>query len=119
MKKMLVVMLAVALVVGLTAVANAAPTSKPAGLHGKIKSVDVDKKEVVVTTKERGATETKDVTVTVDDKTTITIDGETKALADLKADMRVKVTPATGTATEIKATTKKPGKGGKKGGAEG
>ena len=48
------------------------------------------------------------VVVATDANTTVTIDKTVSKVADLKADLYVTVTPRTGTATKIEATTKKP-----------
>jgi ABC-type enterochelin transport system substrate-binding protein len=50
----------------------------------------------------------KEVVVATNDKTVVTIDGKEAKVADLKAGMAVTVTPDTGTATKIVATTPKP-----------
>jgi len=71
--------------------------TKPATLRGKV--VKVEGTNVVV------KTYVKEVTVATDDKTKVTIDGKEAKVADLKAGMHVVVTPAEGTATEIKATS--------------
>ena len=59
----------------------------------------VDGANVTVTTAKKG-----DVVVATDDKTVVTVDGKDAKVADLKADMKVVVTPATGTATKIVST---------------
>jgi hypothetical protein len=74
------------------------PTN-PATLCGTV--VKVDGANVVV---KAGGNE---VTVVTDDKTVVTLDGKEAKVADLKADMHVVVTPAEGTATEIKAKSPK------------
>ena len=70
-----------------------------ATLKGKVVSVQ-DANVVVKAAK-------KEVTVATDDKTKVTLDGNEAKVADLKAGMLVIVTPAEGTATEIKATSPK------------
>jgi len=50
----------------------------------------------------------KEVVVVTDDKTAVTVDGKEAKVADLKAGMAVTVTPDTGTAAKIVATTPKP-----------
>jgi len=63
------------------------------------------------------AVETK---VTSDKDTKVTLDDKDAKIADLKAGMKVSISPATGTAKEIKMTTAaKTHKGGKKGGDKG
>jgi len=109
MKKIVVLLLAGCLVMGLACMAAMAADEKPAeqkSLHGKV--VKVDGTNLIVSVKERGAKEAKEVTVATDDKTVVTLDGKDAKLADLTAGMRVKVTPATGTATKIEAKTPKP-----------
>ena len=54
------------------------------------------------------AAEPKEVTVATDDKTVVTLDDKDAKLADLKADMFVRITPATGTAEKVNAFTKAP-----------
>jgi hypothetical protein len=100
MKKIVVLMLAACLVTGLTVMAA---DEKPADSPLKGKVVKVDGTNVVVSTEVGG--EKKEVTVATDDKTVVTVDGKDAKLADLKADMDVTITPATGTATKIEATT--------------
>jgi len=85
-------------------------SARSPGLYGKI--VKVDGTNVVVATRERGGT-AKEVTVATDDKTEITVDGKAAKLEDLKADMRVYVTPPTGTATKVSVST-----GSRRGGRE-
>jgi RNase P/RNase MRP subunit p29 len=64
------------------------------GITGKV--VKVDGNNLVITIKKQ------EVTVATDDKTRIVIDGKAGGrLADLQADMQVKVIPETGTATKI------------------
>jgi hypothetical protein len=50
----------------------------------------------------------KEVVVATDENTAVTVDGKAAKVADLKAGMAVTVTPETGTATKIVATTPKP-----------
>ena len=66
--------------------------------------VKVDGKNIVVKTG-RGDN-AKEVTVATDDKTTFVVDAEPGKLADLKADMQVRITPETGTAEKVNATSK-------------
>ncbi len=49
----------------------------------------------------------KEVVVVTDEKTAVTVDGKEAKVADLKAGMAVTVTPDTGTAAKIVATTPK------------
>jgi hypothetical protein len=93
-------LLAAVAILGLAGFAMAARGNKaPAGLHGKVVSVDAAAKTVTVKAK------SGEVVVTTDAGTTVTLDGAAATLADLKADMTVTVTPATGVATKIVAKT--------------
>jgi pectate lyase len=76
------------------------------GVFGKI--VKIEDKNIVVASRTRGSEETKEVTVVTDDKTVVTLDEKEAKLADLKADMFVRITPATGTAEKVNAFTKMP-----------
>jgi len=81
-------------------------------LIGKIVSVApnaTDDKLTDIVVKTHGK-ESKEVTVQADESTTVTIDKEAAKPADLKADMYVKITPATGKAEKIVASTQKPEK---------
>ena len=71
---------------------------KPATLRGTV--VKVEGTKVVVKT-----VTDKEVTVATDEKTVVTIDGKKATVAELKAGMKVVVTPAEGTATKIEATS--------------
>ncbi len=71
----------------------------PKSLEGTV--VKVDGANVTVKAAE------KEVVVATDDKTVVTVDGEEAKVADLKAGMAVTITPDTGTATKIVATTPK------------
>lgn len=107
MNKMVAVMLAGAMVLGLVSIVTAADNGGQAahkGLRGKIVKVD----GVNVTVSTGRGDKAKEVVVVTDDKTVVTVDGVAAKVADLKEGMYVKVAPATGTATEIKAVTKKP-----------
>jgi outer membrane lipoprotein-sorting protein len=109
MNKMIAMMLAGVMVLGLVSIVTAANiTTKPAhkGLRGKIVKVD----GVNVTVKTGRGETAKEVVVATDDKTVVTVDEKAATVADLKEGMYVKVTPAEGTATEIKAMTKRPEK---------
>jgi hypothetical protein len=95
-------------IVGLTGVAalaqdtpKEAPTAKP--LMGAVVKVDGAK----VTIKSGRGDAVKETVVVTDDKTVVTIDGKDAKVADLKADLRVAVTPAEGVATKIEAKTPK------------
>ncbi len=97
-------LLAVAIVLGVATLAMAqdkdAPKEKPKGLYGKV--VKVDGKNLVVKVRAaKPGDEPKEVTIATDDKTEVTIEGKPAKLEDLKADMRVLVTPETGTAARI------------------
>jgi biopolymer transport protein ExbD len=70
------------------------------GLRGKVVSVDAEKGTLVVKPRQGD-----DVTVTTDKDTKITVDGKEAKLADVKADMRVEVSPVTGVAKMITART--------------
>ena len=115
MKTLMIAVVAL-LIGGLVGVAQAkkpadgkGKTGKP--VRGQIVSVAADGTNVVVMTSGKKATE---ITVTTDDKTKVTIDGTDAKLADLKKDLWVQITPGTGLATDIKATTAKPEKTPKK-----
>ena len=84
---------------------NNAGTTKPDALHGKV--LRVDGANLVVNVKESKEAVPTPVSIATDDKTVITLDGAAAKLADLKEGMRVNVTPKTGTATNIEASTKK------------
>jgi hypothetical protein len=107
----LLALVAVMGLVGVVVAADApkeAPKDKPAhdmGIRGKI--VKVEGANVVVKTWARGG-EGKEVTVVTDDKTVVTIDEKDAKVADLKADLFVRITPAEGTAQKIVASTKAP-----------
>lgn len=103
------VMLAV--VVGVVGLTLAQDTPRVRGLNGIV--VKIADPNIVVKTMARPATdarpavEAKEVAVVTDSKTAFTVDGETgKKLVDVKADMQVMVTPATGTAEKVVATSK-------------
>ncbi len=68
--------------------------------------VSVDGSNVKVTKKGGKKTTAEDVVVVTDVNTVVTIDGVAARITDLARDMRVKVIPATGTATKIEATQK-------------
>lgn len=106
-------------IVGVALAQDTPKPDAPKPLRGKVVSADAAQKSLVVKPMvRRGADALPDVTVTTDDKTKITLDDKAATLADLKADMFVTVTPDKGLATEIKATTKMPTRGGRRGGAD-
>lgn len=84
--------------------AKGAKKGKKDTVAGKILSVSGATVTVSTGGKKAGA---KEVSITTDDKTAITIDGTASKVADLKPGEKVVVSPATGTATEIKATSAK------------
>ena len=92
-------------------------TTRPAGpraLFGRIVSATVDlgdptKGTIVVESRRRGQ-----VTVQTDASTVVTIDKQAAKVADLKAGMRVRITPATGTAKKVSVWTKRPVRAGAK-----
>jgi hypothetical protein len=85
--------------------ANKVAAPKP--LSGEVVSINVETGELKLKSKSKEGE--KEVTVQTSKETTqVKIDGASATLADLKPGMKVKVTPATGPATEIHATTKKP-----------
>jgi len=79
----------------------------PKTLVGTVVKVDGANVTVKVADKE-AVVPTKEVVVATDEKTAVTVDGKEAKVADLKAGMAVTVTPDTGTATKIVATTPKP-----------
>ena len=104
--KSLVTVLAVVAVLGMTTIALCGATSRPAGVFGAL--VKVDGKNLVVKTQPRGG-EAKEVTVGTDDKTTYLVDAEVGKLADLKAEMNVRITLVEGStdkAAKVTATSK-------------
>jgi hypothetical protein len=74
---------------------------KDKGLTGVV--VSVQGSSLKIKSKGKEGTE---LTVATDDKTVVEIDGKAGKLADLAAGQKVVITPATGTATKIAATTK-------------
>ena len=101
--KTLKVLLVVALVLGIGTFALSQGRG-PNGVFGTV--VKVDGKNIVVKTMARGGAEGEEKTVATDDKTKFVVDGEAGKLEDVKADMRVMITPATGTAEKVVATNK-------------
>ncbi len=98
---------------------RAAATTEPSdkALKGTIVSIASDNTSIVVNTGTKKSP--SNTTVTVDAKTTYTLDGNTVKITDLKAGLQVSITPATGTAKTVTATTpttKKKGGGGGGGG---
>jgi phosphate-selective porin len=91
--------LAIMATLGMSAVAMAKdPTTKPAGLRGKVQSID----GMVITIKNK----TGEVTIETDANTTFTLDGQPATLADVKAGERVvSASPTTGVASEVKLTS--------------
>jgi len=91
------------------AMAQDAPKDAPKktrtpSIWGKI--VKVEGTNIVVASRNRDTKETKEVTVATDANTKVTLDEKEATLADLKADMFVRITPATGTAEKVIASTK-------------
>jgi hypothetical protein len=84
------------------------PTTKPHHDHIGGKIVKIDGTNIVIKTWAHGDQEAKEVTVATDDKTVFTLDGKDAKLADMKADLFVRVTPKEGTATKVVASTKAP-----------
>jgi hypothetical protein len=105
MKCMSLLMIAV-LVAGISVAAIAQDAPKADNLRGRV--VKVDGTNLTISVKQKDSTDRKEVVVKTDDKTTVTIDDKEAKLADLKADMRVTITPADGVATKIVAKTAKP-----------
>ena len=92
------------LVAGLAGVAEAAKKDK--GVKGQITAIDGAK----VTVSTGGKKNPMTVDVTTDANTVVTRDGKDAKVADLKVGDYVTVTPDTGTATSITASTTKPEK---------
>jgi len=78
----------------------------PKCLAGTVVKVDGANVTVRVVDKE-AVVATREVVVATDKKTAVTVDGAEAKVADLKAGMAVTVTPDTGTAAKIVATTPK------------
>ena len=98
-------------ILGLAGLVFAAKGDKPKkegghGLSGVISAVDGKTLKIKVGEEEKS--------VTTDDNTVVTIDKLPAKLAELKAGMHVRVSPATGTATKVDASTKGAGGKGKK-----
>jgi hypothetical protein len=84
----------------------AAGGAEPKGIHGRIVSVTVDsadatKATIVIRNRKSGQ-----VTVQTDASTVVKVNKQAGTTADLKAGMRVRIRPATGTAKIIRACTK-------------
>ena len=94
--------LAAVAVLCLAGMARADGAPKPEAQVGQIVSVEADGTVKV-------DTGDKVITVTTDEKTAVLIDGKTSGVDNLKKGMYATVTPARGTATNIVATTAKPG----------
>ena len=77
---------------------NSNPSPKPSLLYGKVVSVDAAAGKVVILPK-NGA----EVTVATDANTKIQVGGKEAALGDVKPDMILRVSPATGTASDLRA----------------
>lgn len=93
------------LVLGMVGIADAKGKKGGNALVGKIVSVGAD--SITISTGKKKAGDQKNVTVQTTASTTITIDGVGgKSLKDLQAGEHVRITPSTGNATEIQATTK-------------
>lgn len=75
-----------------------ASPAKPSLLYGKVVSVDVATGKVVIAPKEG-----PQVTVTTDASTKVRVKDKDAALADVQPGMVLRVNPATGTATDIRA----------------
>jgi hypothetical protein len=97
-------------VVGVAVAQDAPAKEKPKVLRGTV--VKVDGTKVIISTRASKDAEAKEVTVETDKDTKVIIGDKEAKLEDLKKDMRVQVTPDTGTAVEIKARAPKQPKGG-------
>lgn len=100
--------LAAVAVLGLACYVLAEDTPAPKHNHLGGKIVKIDGTNIVIKTWAHGDQESKEVTVATDDKTVFTLDGKDAKLADLKADLFVRVTPKEGTATKVEASTTRP-----------
>jgi hypothetical protein len=93
------------LALGLVGIADAKGKKGGDALVGKIVSVSTD--SITITSGKKKAGDQKTITVQTTATTSITIDGVGgKSIKDLQAGEHVRVTPSTGNATEIQATTK-------------
>jgi len=118
--RILVGVLSALLVLGLAASVEAARGG--GGGRGGVKAalkplvgtvVSVDGTNVKISKKGKAGEAAQDVVVETDANTVITVDGVAAKLTDLQPGMSVKVTPSTGKATKIEATSKKAGAGGR------
>jgi hypothetical protein len=110
-------LLIAATILALAGLASAARNPAQAGKRaagGKLVGVvtAIDGTNVKVQPKAKPGAAQEEVVVPTDEKTVVTIDGQPGKLADLRQGMKVIVTPATGTAIKIEATTKASRKGG-------
>lgn len=99
-----IVLLLIAGFAGVSEAAKEKGKEKP--LKGQISAIDGAK----ITVTSGGKKNPKTVEITTDDKTTVTLDDKEAKVADLKVGNYVLITPASGVATQIKATTTKPEK---------
>jgi hypothetical protein len=116
--KVLMSVLVAVLVIGLAGASEAAKGNKGAKggkgnhadrpLKGVIQSVSADGASLTLTAGKKSSP--MEVTVTTDVNTKVTLDGKEAKISDLKAGLYALVTPSTGTAKEIKASTEKPKK---------
>lgn len=83
-------------------------------VQGTVSSVDANGNVKVTPKTKKGEAPATDLSVATDASTVVTIDGKPGKVADLTPGMHVKVTPKTGTATKIDATSKAAGKAKKK-----
>ncbi len=75
---------------------------------GKISAAADAQGKIKVTKRAKDAAAAEEITVATDANTVVTIDGAAGKVSDLQVGMVVKISPATGTATKIEATSKKP-----------
>jgi hypothetical protein len=88
----------VVLCIASVALCQTSRPARPPGVMGTI--VKVDGSNIVVSVRQRGADATEK-TVATDSKTVFMVDAEPAKLADLKPEMRVTITPDTGTAVKV------------------
>jgi preprotein translocase subunit YajC len=92
-------LLAMAAVVGLFSYAvvaaegDAPKPERPKGIRGKI--TKVGEKSITIESRASRDADPKTIEIAVDDKTTVKIEDKDAKVADLKADMRVFITPET------------------------
>ena len=97
---------AVLIVLALTGFAmSTMAQEKPSLLYGTVVSVDTANGKVVIAPKGGSA-----VTVTTDANTKVRVKDKEAALADVQPGMILRVSPATGTAADIRAFTPNPAK---------